>query len=177
MRGGFLHSGAAFQPLLWAMGSCGFQEVIVWGEKNRKWQQKKAGNIFGATLVILLMGITGFVFSERVIGKDLRNPTWNESFLTAQQINLEAEELGLANNLIMINNPPGYYAAVGKSAIVIPNGNVDVLLEAARRFGANAVILEENHPKNLDNLYLAPTSERRLAFLGSKNGIHYFLIP
>ena len=178
MRGGFLHSGAAFQPLLWALGGCGFQEVISWGEKMRGWQKNKAGFVFGATLVVFMMGITGVVFSGRVIGKDLQRPIWNESYRITKVLALEIDNLGIDKNaLILINNPPGYFAAVGKSSIVIPNGNVNVLLAAAKQFDAEAVVLEENHPAGLDELYLNPTAESRLIYLGSKNGTHFFSVP
>ena len=50
----------------------------------------------------------------------------------------------------------------GQPAIAIPNGDVDMLLSAARRYGAEWIVLEANHPAALSGLYDQPRSDPRL---------------
>jgi len=178
LRGGFTHSGAAFQPLLWALAGCGFYTIIGWGVKRRNWIQCKAGVIFGSALVMLVAIASIFIYHNRVIGEDFRQPIWENAYQDASGIGVALEELGSsADELIMINNPPGFYAATGRSAIVIPNGGVEDLLAAGSDFGAKILVLERNHPQNLTALYNAPGEEDRLEYLGKWNHVAYFRLP
>ncbi len=176
MRGGFLHSGAVLQPLLWALAADGFQAAITWGEKKRGWKLEKGLIVFGSSLVILLGLASAFIYNERVIGGSLSDPIWEESFQSAQEVGEELASRGV-NGLVMINNPPGLYAATGLSAVVIPSGGTDVLLEAAREFGAEYIVLEPNHPLALDELYRYPEDEQRLIYMGRTDGTYYFAVP
>jgi hypothetical protein len=63
--------------------------------------------------------------------------------------------------VVMVNNAPGYVYHTGQPAISIPNGDVETLLTAARRFGAQWVVLDDNNTL-LAGLYTRPTSEPRL---------------
>ena len=76
----------------------------------------------------------------------------------------------------MLNNPPGYYVATGKSAVAIPNGPVSDLMTAADRFGAQYIVLDRSYPESLADLYTNPGYSETLTFLYSKDGIHYFKI-
>jgi hypothetical protein len=174
-RGAFLHSGAAFQPLLWALGSSGFQVMMEYGVNKRAWQIDKANRLFGVSLVVLISIATGFVYWERVIGDAIRDPLWNRSFQEAVYIGEELKQRGGSEgSLIMINNPPGLYIATGLSSIAIPNGGVDSLIQAGIDFEADFIVIEENHPGGLNDLYKNPGKEQRLEHLGTVNGTHYF---
>jgi len=176
-RGGFLHSGTALQPLIWALGSIGFADLMDLGVKKRAWQKEKANRMFGVSLIVLLMCTTVFVYWDRVVGKDRKAILWNQSFRVAEGIGKELSILGATqNDLIMINNPPGLYAATGLSSIVIPNGDVSTMIDAAQILGADYIVLEKNHPDSLNSLYQDPDRDDRLELLNSKDGIHYFLI-
>jgi len=119
-----------------------------------------------------------FIYHNRVIGEDFRQPIWENAYQDASGIGVALEELGSsADELIMINNPPGFYAATGRSAIVIPNGGVEDLLAAGSDFGAKILVLERNHPQNLTALYNAPGEEDRLEYLGKWNHVAYFRLP
>jgi hypothetical protein len=50
--------------------------------------------------------------------------------------------------------------------IAIPDGGVADLLAAAQRYKASFLLLDENHPKGLADLYTNPTSLPGLDFLG-----------
>jgi hypothetical protein len=74
----------------------------------------------------------------------------------------------------MINNPPGFYIATDRSAVVIPNGGIATLIKSAEELGAEVLILEVNHPDALDYLYLEPQIENKLKYLQTISDIHYF---
>ena len=76
----------------------------------------------------------------------------------------------------MVNNPPGYYAATERAAIVIPYGDVETLLKAALRYQAKYVILESNHPQPLDPLYENPEDQIGLNYLATYEDAHIFEI-
>ena len=176
-RGGFLHSGAALQPLLWALAACGFEKLIDFGVNKRSWETGKATLLFGATLFIVLACTTGFVYTERVIGGDLNNPQWSRSNRTALEVGRVLEEIGAAqDDKIMINNPPGLYEATGRESIVMPNGGIREVIEAAKEFNVRYIVLEANHPEGLSELFQDPTSQGELEYISTVSGSHYFSI-
>lgn len=176
-RGGFLHSGAALQPLFWALAGSGFDKLMDIGVQKREWGKERANLMFGISLFILLACATGFIYATRVIGDDLQNPKWNSSYLTAQEIGYMLDKTGAEQtDLIMINNPPGLYAAVTRQAVVIPNGGIDEILEAAHEFDVKYLVLEFNHPDGLDEIYQEPKTQPGLELIESYNGIHYYKI-
>ncbi|HEX2979556.1 MAG TPA: hypothetical protein VHO48_04775, partial [Anaerolineaceae bacterium] len=59
-RGGFLHSGAAIQPMLWALAPSGLDVFLRWGSRARKWNLRQAWRVFAvgaAGLAILTSGL------------------------------------------------------------------------------------------------------------------------
>lgn len=169
-RGGFLHSSAAFQTMIWGLAASGFNRVIAWGVEKRSWVRSKAGIVFGSVLVVMVAVAAIFIFSDRVIGENLERPIWNESSHKSKDIDSFLDELGVdENDLVMINNPPGLYSASGRSSIVIPAGGLEDLLSASNKYGTNYLILEENHPLELNDLYEDPEKSDRLLFLGKVN--------
>ena len=64
--------------------------------------------------------------------------------------------------IVMVGNPPAFNYHTGLSAVVIPNENLDRTLEAARRYGASYLILDQNHPRPLASLYRGDQHHPRL---------------
>ena len=176
-RGGFFHSGAAFQPLFWALSAAGLHELISWGAKKRDWKLQQAWRVLGTGLVVLLVGISVFIVQSRVIGVDFTSPVWDADYRAAQQMEQTLQDLGAeTEDIVMVNNPPGYSLVSNRFVLVIPNGDVNTLLEAAQEYHAKYIILEKDHPKPLDELYDSPRSQGKLHYLQSQDGIHFFQI-
>jgi len=176
-RGGFLHSGAALQPLLWALAGSGFDKAMEYGVKKRNWDNDKATLLFGVTLIVILSVATGFVHNSRVIGDEFNEPLWNKSYLAAVEVGNVVDDIGAEQvDILMINNPPGLFIATGKSSVVIPNGDIEELLEAANEFNVRYLVLESNHPAGLDELYQSPESQRGLVYIRTQSGTRYFRI-
>jgi hypothetical protein len=157
MRGGFLHSSAALQPIIWGLSAAGFVDVIEWVSKKRRWNPERALRLFTPALVVLCGLATFFVVQQMMIGDDPQQPVWEESRRHAQQ----AAELLQVNRVpetarIMINNPAGFSLLTNREALVIPFGTPEATLAAARKFGAGYVILEKNLVEGMIPLYAHP---------------------
>jgi hypothetical protein len=118
-----------------------------------------------------------YVYSERVLGEDYNYPVWNRSLQVADTVGKDLTKIGVdENELVMINNPPGLYAATRRPSIVIPNGNEQDILELSREFGVSYLILEINHPPELAKLYEKPELASNLELIFSNSDRHYFRI-
>jgi hypothetical protein len=176
-RGGFFHSGAAFQPLFWSVVPAGLEIFIGWGVRKRGWVQKQATVVFSAGIICFSFLLATFAVRSRVIGPEFNNPSWGES--TRQYSQLE-QGIRLAaiegKEIVLVNNAPGYFVATGRSAISIPDGDLQTALLVAKRYGATLLILEKNHPPGLDELFQFPADHAGIDYLTTIDGAHIFRI-
>jgi hypothetical protein len=176
-RGGFFHSGAAFQPIFWIMAAVGLDCFIKWGMHTRNWKEVQARSILTFGLVVILLSVTIFVHINRVQGSSAKDVQWNRSYLAAVGVDSRLDQLNVKDNeLIMINNPPGLFIASGRPSITIPSGGIQEILEAAGDARAEILILEKNHPASLDNLYKNPGAQNGLVFIEAEGGVQYYRI-
>jgi hypothetical protein len=176
-RGGFFHSGAIFQPVFWALAAIGFRNAIRWGIAQREWNKNKADWVLTTGLILIIAGMNSFIYFERVVGVDLSKPRWNSSYDVAVEIDKTLNELGVSkDDVVLINNPPGLYIASKRSSFVIPNGDIDSLIEAAETLDVGFLVLERNHPSSLAGLYFEPEKQELLEHLKSDSGVQYFQI-
>ena len=158
-RGGFFHAGAALQPLLWALVPVGLRAFINLGVRYRHWQMARAGAFFRWGLVVLAVLLSGLLLGSR-----LRAGQWGRSEAHYRQVETVLQAQGATpQEIVMVNNPPGYVLAAGRPAIVIPYGDIDTLLAVARRYDARYLVLESNYRGgSLDALYAAPPASLHL---------------
>lgn len=177
-RGAFFHAVAAMQPLLWALAAMGFSTFIAWGVEKRSWVAGQAWRVLGVGAVVIIVGLSSMVVKSRVIGEVWQAPKWNQSFQAYKRIGETLRELEAGpQDVIMINNPPGYYVANWGRSIVIPDGNIQTVVRAADRYDADYLVLESNHPRDLDDVYNHPESAPGLVYLVTRNEVHYFAFP
>jgi hypothetical protein len=176
-RGGFFHSGAAFQPLLWVLAAVGFDVFIAAGVRWRGWKVDRASRGFGVMLVAVLAVLTLALYAQLVIGTDAKQIQWQKPWQNYQT----AEEMLLSSGAwpgssVMVNNPPGYFAATGRQAFVIPNGDAATTLQAARTYAVDYLILENNHVRDLDPMYQEPGDTLGMKYLGSRGELRLYKI-
>ncbi len=174
-RGGYLHSGAAFQPLLWALAPLGLTQLVDLGARKRNWSRKQARRVFGTGLIVISALLTFVIFGMRVLGLGSNGQVWQSSWDEATAIDADLDQLGVAESaIIMVNNPPGFYAATGRPAIAIPNGSMEAVHRVSERYGAGYLVLEENSVSALRDLYQSPRSLDGLKYLGAAGDGYLF---
>jgi hypothetical protein len=174
-RGGLFHSGAALQPLWWALAPVGLERFLDIGVEKRGWQKERARKVFSWGLVALAAFLTIIIGYLRIVGNDDSGLAWNQTPRYYSQIEACLGEHGIAKGeIVMVNNPPGYYVATGRSAIVVPDGDVQSTLAAAQRYHAHYLLLESNHPQGLNDLYQDPGNLSDLDYLYSLGDTHIF---
>lgn len=176
-RGGFFHSGAALQPLIWALAPIGLDELIAWGRQNRGWRPRPASRVFQSGLLALAVLMTLLIVPARVIGDGEGQAGWNESANRYARIDLKLEELGAGKNVVvMVNNPPGYFIASGRGAIPVPDGDIATLQAVAQRYRAGYLLVEANHTRFLDPLYREPADFPGFDYLTTVEYTHIFAV-
>ncbi|RME06527.1 MAG: hypothetical protein D6803_06325 [Anaerolineae bacterium] len=143
----------------WALAAVGLERLVDWGARARGWNASQAWRVFSAAGVVMSLGLTVFVVQSRL-------PGWGAGQRAYERLDARLRDLGApAAAVVMVNDPPGFYLASGRPAIVIPDGDATALLAAARRYGARYVVLEANHPRGLDALFNAPQDATALRLL------------
>lgn len=167
-RGGFFHSGSAYQILFWSLAVIGFDDGLRWLSGKRKWNFVQARKVLGIGLLALCALVTLFLFAQRVVGVEDPGVGWGKTWTDNQNLDtylMQAVDIG-EHAPIMINDPPSYYAATRRPSLVIPYGDEDILLSTAKRYGVDAIILQVNHPAGLNKLYQTPENFSQFEVLG-----------
>jgi hypothetical protein len=176
-RGGFFHSGATLQPLFWALVPAGLMAFINWGVRRRRWDPVLALRVFSAGLIGLVIIVTILVTWQRLNGRNQSKPAWGGVELAYREVGAFLDSSGTSKeSIVMVNNPPGFYAMTGRQAIVIPNGDLANTLLAGNHYEAEYLILDENHPKGMVDLYSNPRDLPGLLYLDSVENMHIFKI-
>jgi hypothetical protein len=174
-RGGLFHSGAALQPLCWALAPVGLESFLELGVEKRGWGKEQARKVFSWGLVALALFLTIMIGYLRIVGNDASSLAWNQTPRHYSQIEASLGEHGIAEGeIVMVNNPPGYFVAIGRPAIVVPDGDIHSTLAAAERYHARYLLLESNHPQGLDDLYQTPEDLPGLEYLYTLEDTHIF---
>ncbi len=167
-RGGFLHSGAALQPFLWAIAAVGFEATILYVARRRRWDPDSAIRILGIGLVFIGAILSSLLVLQRVMGVDFAHPAWRVSWDRAIELESVLEGQGAQpSDIVIVNNPPEYFLATGRRSIVLPYGNENTLFRLAVRYRARYLIIDENSPEGLRFLYENPQDRQRMDYLTS----------
>ncbi|HTX91988.1 MAG TPA: hypothetical protein VMC09_12310 [Anaerolineales bacterium] len=176
-RGGFLHSGAAVQIVWWALAPIGLDRLIAWGVRRRGWAAGLASRLFQGALVTLAVLLTAAVFWGRILGGSGGQPWGQENAAYQQMDDFLVNQGLLSGDVVMVANPPGFSLVSGNSAIAVPDGSVETLLDAAQRYNAIYLILEQGStPSELLSTYQQPTANPDLIYLGEVAHARIFLI-
>jgi hypothetical protein len=176
-RGGYFHAGAGFQILFWALVPVGLERFIEWGRQKRDWSPDLAQVKFGIGIIGLTILVTGFVSWQRLIGDSGAESAWGAKSHTYEQVETYLKDYHAASeDIVMVNNPPGYFAVTGRQAIVIPDGDLDTALRAAEKYDARLLILDQNYPQGLEEIYQEPGDYPGLRYLETIADMHIYLM-
>jgi hypothetical protein len=177
-RGGFFHSVAALQPFFWAVAPQGLDNFLKWGSSRRGWNYDSSKRFFSVSVVLFAAALSVIVFTQRVIGTGPNDFLWNQQSNHYKEIENAIIEAGASSDdVVLVKNPPGYYVANRRFAVVIPDGDIATLEAVADLYGARFLVLEHDHTIGLDEVYQRPTVNRhRLSYLSTIRDTHIFKI-
>jgi hypothetical protein len=171
VRGAFFHAGAALQPMWWSLAPLGLESILL------SLRKRGIGNdnnrvVFRSALIMVAMILTVYVVYLRLFtlgwgeGEDANYPVI-EQFLV---------ENGIKNDdIVIVRNAPGYYLETGRSAISIPYGGEQAILDAADQFNADYLVLEPAAVLDpIKDLFQNPENSNKFVYLGELDGAHIY---
>ena len=174
-RGGFFHSASALQPLLWAVAPVGLEAFVKWWSRWRKLALQPARIFFGAIVILVSFALVVYRVNDQLWGGNFTPTAWSVSNSHHAEIEQVLLALGASKtDIVIVNNPPGYYVANQRSAIVLPNGDANVAYAVAQQFGARYMLLEVNHADALNSLYEQPADVSGWVYLDTLDETHIF---
>ncbi|UYN89280.1 MAG: glycosyltransferase family 39 protein [Anaerolineales bacterium] len=171
-RGGFFHAAAVLQPLVWALAAAGLHAALEWGSAARGWQVTRAGHIFSIGILIVALALSAYAVQQRVLAGG-----WDASAQNAAALHARLSALGVGEDeIVMVNNPPGFSLVSGRPAIVIPHGGLQAGMQAARQYGASILLLKAGQP-GWSDIYEAGPLLSSLQYLDEVDGTRIFRLP
>lgn len=174
-RGGLFHSGAAVLPLMYGLAVVGLDGVIAWRVSRtsgrRRWNALLARRVFGVSILVLAIALSGFIYYRQV----LRNDAWNrvDVHYPALAAWVAAQD---ADAIVMIGNPPAYQYHGGGLSVVVPNENLNVTLQVIQRYGVDYLILDGNRPEPLASVHDQTETHPALTRVQSFGSLHVFAV-
>jgi len=169
VNGSYFHSAAALQPLLWAVAPAGLESLVVkYAHWRRAPQASRLVRFMAGVALVTGALLSGAMYFQRVIGSQPGKVMWNASGEHYLAVEAELRRLGAApGEAVLVNNPPGYWLASQRPALVIPYGGGEMLLAAAQRYNARYLVLERTNPWQLGGLYHGEVVPEALEYLGN----------
>ncbi len=155
-RGGFFHASAPALPFLFAAAIVGLDAAVGWVARWRRWNRRQAQAVFATAAVVGAVALSGYAAAGKL-------PAWRDADAAYREAGawLDAHDVP-DDTVIMVGNPPGFWYHTHRPSVVVPNGDMGVLLDVAQRYEVGYILLDRNVPLPLALLY---TDGETLAWL------------
>ena len=162
-----LHSTGALLPFLFAAAIPGIDAAVGWvARRRRTWHPRTARRVFRIGLTVVVVAISLFDYCQSVFLSldplDLQ-PLWNRANTGYVTVSSWLDQNAPQEAVVMVVDPPAYYYFTHRPAIVIPNEEIDGIVEVAERYQAQYLILEYDHVVSLDPIYRGEATHPSLA--------------
>jgi hypothetical protein len=155
-RGGFFHASSAALPFLFAASMEGLSAAVRWAAKRRpSWRYRQALSVFAAATAGAALILSGFLAAGKIA-------EWRRPARLYADVDSWLGEQGAAAAGVMVGNPPAFWYHTRRPTAVIPNEDVQTLLQAADRYGMRYVLLEQDHPAPMAGLHRGEAEHPRL---------------
>jgi len=161
-RGGFFHASAPTLPFLFTAGAEGLEVAVGWAARRRHWNLRQAEAVFTVAAALAALALSGYAAVQKL-------PSWRDADASYLKVGVWLARQGVEEPRVMVGNPPAFWYHTGHSAVVVPNGGVDALLKVADRYRVDYVVLDQNRPQGLAELY-AGESTAGLALVATFDG-------
>lgn len=164
-RGGLFHSSVALWPWFMALVPVG----IGWGvdrlaQRLPHWQPERAKRLFTS----LFIGVALVMSLALGLARG--------SVDMAAMLYPEVGAMLPKEAVVMAGNAPGFYYHTGLPAYSIPNEPLETVLNAAARYHITHLILDENHPLPLADLYQGVATDPALELITTLEMIQVYRI-
>jgi len=163
MRGSLFHSSAALWPWFMALAAAGIGSAVDWmAARLSHWQPEKAKRLFSAMFIVVALALSLFVSQSRLAPDE--DP---QAFRRIRQAVPDSA-------VVMVGNAPALHYYTGLAAVSVPNEPLDILLQAADRYGVTYLALNRSRPLPLDDLYQARQQHARLRLVESFDDVRLY---
>ena len=171
-RGSFFHAGAAFQPVWFTAAVVGV-DVLVAKARARGWFTPAAARLFRISLVLFMAALTVGLAYVSLIEND-----WNQFRRTYIRVERMLVQNGAQpSDAVIVANSPGYFVANGRSALIVPDENLESVRALAHQFGARFLVLEKTYYTDpMIPVYQNPENQPGLTYLGEFDDVRIFAI-
>ena len=150
-RGGFFHASAPALPFLFTAGAEGLEVAVRWAARRRHWNLRQAWAVFTVAAALAAVILSGYVAAQKL-------PAWRDADAAYLEVGTWLARQDAEESRVMVGNPPAFWYHTGHSAVVVPNGGVDTLLKVADRYEVDYVVLDQNRPQGLADLYASAST-------------------
>ena len=169
-RGSMRHSGVALLPWTAVLAVQGIRVTVSWAaQRLPHWNVQRAQ--IGFTLVAMsasiALSLVILLYNAKV---------WDQEYDYYQAVAQWLDDQGGVNAPIMVTDPPAFYYASGRGAVVTPSNGIDAMIAVADRYRVDYIALEAAHAASLHPLYLGDESSPRLEPLEWIGATHMFRV-
>lgn len=156
-RGGFFHSSAALMPMMWALTSVGLGDLASRLAPRLAWDAGRTRTLLAFVSMALAGGLSTWVLAGKagLVGEVESFSRTRDTYVRAAGV---LRSFGAEPAVVAVVDPPGFHLASGSPAIALPFGPESTLRDVAVRYGVDWVVLEWDHPRQLDRLYREPST-------------------
>ncbi|MEI6288876.1 MAG: hypothetical protein WCP19_00460 [Chloroflexota bacterium] len=171
-RGSFFHSAAALQPL-WIVCAVMGVDALHSSIRIRKRFIGSTPGLFRTALVFAMMLLTFFLSYTAIVDRK-----WNQfkdNYDLAE--NILIQHGAGPGDVVLTANSPGYFAETGRSAVIVPDENLEGVLLLAKKFNARYLILEKTYVSDaLKFIFENPQGKSGLTLIGESENVRVFQI-
>ena len=77
-----------------------------------------------------------------------------------------AENGAMPEDVVMVNDSPGYYAMTRRSAVQMTSGTLEAAEAAINKFNVRYLLIDQGHTSAFDGLYSSPSSTEHFTLIG-----------
>jgi hypothetical protein len=165
-RGSIFHSSIAIWPWMAALAALGIGAAVDWvASKLSHWQSERAKRLFSLFFIIIAFVVSLVIGLARIVP----DPTIETYGEIAAEIPNESK--------VMVGIAPAFYYHTGIAALSVPNEPIETVLEAAELYDVTYLILDQNHPAPLRDIYTGDEQNSRLEIVETfGNGVRLYRI-
>lgn len=154
-RGSIFHSSIAIWPWMAVLATVGIGLAVDWiAARLPHWKPERAKRLFSALFIVIAFVVSLIIGLARLIP--------DPSIQTYEQIAADIPN----ESKVMVGIAPAFYYHTQIAAVSVPNEPIETILEAASRYGVEYLILDENTPAPLHNLYTGDEQNTRVLLVG-----------